>query len=113
MPDLSADALPCGLRNPTCPRPEDCDDCPPRDRRQLHERILTRCDPAWYGLRDDPPRAFAALRAVVHLCRDSQAPSIDGRYTDVDTLRPSDLLKAIADEFGIHEETPVDQPLGR
>lgn len=40
----------------------------------IYERVLVRCDPAWYGLRDDPPSVFAALRAVVErhapvLCR--------------------------------------------
>lgn len=60
-------ALPCGLRSPDCARPDYCDDCLPRDRKHLHERILTRCNPDWYGLRDDPPKVFAALRAAVEL----------------------------------------------
>jgi hypothetical protein len=97
---------PCGLRNPACPRPDYCDDCLPRDRKQLHERILVRCDPAWYGLDDNPPKVFAALRAVVLLCVDEQVLAIDGRYTDVDLLRPSELLAAIGAEFGIREVTP-------
>ncbi|GAA0720044.1 hypothetical protein Drose_06325 [Dactylosporangium roseum] len=73
----------------------------PRDRRRLHERVLTRCDPAWYGLRDDPPKVFAALRAVVELCVAHQADAVDGRLTDVDLIPPSEVLAAIALELGI------------
>jgi hypothetical protein len=94
---------PCGLRNPGCPRPEDCDNCLPRDRRHLHHRLLTRCDPSWYGLRDNPPTAFAALRVVVELCADNQAEGVDGRQTDVDTIPPSVILAAIARELGLAE----------
>lgn len=94
---------PCGLRNPDCPRPETCDDCLPRDRRHIHDRILTRCNPAWYGLRDNPTKALAALRAVVELCVDSQTDGIDGRLTNADSIWPSDVLAAIARELGTGE----------
>lgn len=41
-----------------------------------HRRLLARCDPVWYGLRDDPPAPFGALRAAVELHRPG-----DGRDT--------------------------------
>lgn len=92
---------PCGNADPSCPRPESCDDCLPRDRRSVASRILARCDPAWYGLRDDPPRLFAAARAMVELCAASQRPGPDGRMVDVEPILPSRLLAVAAEELGI------------
>lgn len=98
-PDITS--APCGNRLTDCTRPEYCDECLPRDRRQLHDRILTRCDPAWYGLRDDPPGVFAALRRVVELCTEKQDEGVDGHFVDVDTFWPSSVLAAIAEELNI------------
>lgn len=95
--------LPCGQRRPDCSRPASCDECLPRDRRHLHDRILARCDPAWYGMADNPIRMFAAMRAVVAACCEHQSEGADGRPTAVELIDPSMLLAAIARELGIRE----------
>jgi hypothetical protein len=100
----------CGLGDPACPRPDYCEECLPRDRKHLHELIRVRCDPAWYGLADKPPRALAALLAAVELCAANQAEALDGTMIDVDTLRPSHLLDVIADELGVRGRRPRPQP---
>lgn len=103
---LGASAGPCGLRSPDCPRPDYCNDCLPRDRKHIHERVLARCDPAWYGLADNPPKVFAALKAVVDVCVDAQADSVDGRLTDIEGVWPSQVIAAIAAALGITEGNP-------
>lgn len=109
MTDLAA-PLPCGRRDPACTRPDACDDCLPRDRRQLHDRILTRCDPAWYGLRDNPIRLFAAMRAVVERHSPRQCAGFPCLHLDPHPVcvacgqaDPCDELTTIARELGIKE----------
>lgn len=79
----------------------------------LHERILTRCNPDWYGLRDDPPKVFAALRAAVErhapaLCNFGNCLTPDHRVCSAcgsGINHPCPELLLIARELGI-EVTP-------
>lgn len=95
---MAADNAPCGLDDPTCPRPECCENCLPRARKNLSDRILSRC-----ALHKDS-RALDAIRAVVELCVAQQRPGTDGRMVDVGTAEPSVVLDAIADQMRIRRD---------
>lgn len=90
----------------------------------LHRRLLVRCDPSWYGLRDNPPPTFAALRAVVELhtpgpicepmepddpvvCTLHTIHCDDGGMTHCEDW-PCSTIRVIAEQLGV----PIEERIG-
>ncbi|GAA0720064.1 hypothetical protein Drose_06335 [Dactylosporangium roseum] len=84
----------------------------------LHTRLLNRCEPAWWGLADKPPRALDALRAVVERhkpvpCRWQGCKDPGGHFIckacGPAVNAPCEEMRVIAEQLGIPTE---DQELG-